>query len=48
MKGARAEPPPKTIITPIKSKMTIIGANHHFFLDFMNRNKSLIKSISFL
>ncbi|GLU53175.1 hypothetical protein Dfri01_26360 [Dyadobacter frigoris] len=48
MNGATAEPPPITINTPINNNTMITGASHHFLRSFINENKSVKKSISYL
>jgi len=40
-----ADPAAKTINNPITSKITIIGTSHHFFLVFMNNQRSFKNSI---
>jgi len=43
-----ADPPAKTINNPIISKITIIGTSHHFFLVFMNNQRSFKNSTMFI
>jgi hypothetical protein len=46
MNGAKAEPPPITIKTPINNNTIITGVNHHFFLSLRKFHISLKKSIA--
>ncbi len=45
MKGDKAEPPAKISSAPMRSKVTIIGANHHFFRAIRKDQISLSISI---
>lgn len=45
MKGARAEPPPMTMIIPKINNTKMIGVSHQAFLANKNFHKSLINSI---
>ena len=47
MNGATAEPWLKTIKTPNKAKIIMIGNNQYFFLSLKNSQNSLMNSIMF-